>query len=209
MFPAHMHSRLFTTSMAFLSLLAPMLSLAQAGNAEVVMVKRSVPIDATSAEVMRFKEMLAKYQPLASDELHITKLENVDKSALFEVRIDIPELGQVQITAVLFAAQNHEVDPIYFDWLDHYAKTLKRYPLAHVRIEAHTDSIGSESSNQVLSELRALEVKSQLVLRGIPETRINAIGLGERHPVAPNEDAEGRRKNRRVDFLNYFPVQRR
>lgn len=175
----------------------------------MVMVKRSVPMDAKSAEVMRFKEMLAKYQPLASDDLQITKLDNADNSALFEVRIEIPELGQVQITAVLFAALNHEVDPIYFDWLDHYARTLKRYPLAHVRIEAHTDSVGSGSSNQVLSELRALEVKSQLVQRGIPETRINAIGLGERHPVAPNTDANGRHMNRRVDFLNYFPVQRR
>jgi len=209
MFPFHMRDHLYTTITALLMLLDPMAALAQEEHSDLVMVQRSGPMEATSAEVKRFKEMLAKYQPLASDEFRMTKLANVDNSALFEVRIEIPELGQVQITAVLFAAQHHEVDPIYFDWLDHYAKTLKRYPLAHVRIEAHTDSIGSESSNQVLSELRAMEVKSQLVQRGIPESRIHAVGLGERHPVASNEDAEGRRKNRRVDFLNYFPVQRR
>lgn len=204
-----MRSLLYTTLTASFILLAPIASLAQGGDDHVAVVERSTPLEVTSAEALRFREMLAKYRPLSNDELRITKLENVDNSALFEVRIDIPELGQVQITAVLFAAQNHEVDPIYFNWLDHYAKTLKRYPLAHVRIEAHTDSLGSESSNQVLSELRAMEVKSQLVQRGIPESRIQAIGLGERHPVATNENADGRRKNRRVDFLNYFPVQRR
>lgn len=208
MFPSHMRISLHPTITALVMLLAPMATIAQGEGNEVVMVKRSVLGEETSAEIIRFKEMLAKYKPLPNDELRISKIENVDNSALFEVRIEIPELGQVQITAVLFAAQHHEVDPIYFDWMDHYAKTLKRYPLAHVRIEAHTDSIGSESGNQVLSELRALEVKSQLVQRGIAESRIQAIGLGERHPVAPNEDAEGRRKNRRVDLLNYFPVQR-
>jgi outer membrane protein OmpA-like peptidoglycan-associated protein len=133
----------------------------------------------------------------------------VDNSALFEVRIDIPELGLIQVTAVLFEAYSHEVAPAYIDWLDHYARTLKRYPLAHVRIEAHTDSIGSESSNQVLSELRAMEVKNQLVQRGVSESRIRSIGLGERYPVASNEGPEGRRQNRRVQILNYFPVERR
>ncbi len=209
MFRSLMRPYLHTLINSAIILFAPIMASAQVNVTDVAMAKRSVPEEALSAEAMRFREMLAKYQPLPSEEMGINSLANKDNSALFEVRIEIPELGQVQVTAVLFAALAHEVDSIYFGWLDHYAKTLKRYPMAHVRIEAHTDSIGNGSSNQVLSELRALEVKKQLVMRGIPGSRIRAIGLGERDPVASNEDEEGRRKNRRVEFLNYFPVQRR
>lgn len=181
----------------------------QEGYEEVAMMKRSATEIATTAEVLRFTEMLAKYQPLASEDVQMAAVGNVDNSALFEVRVEIPELGQVRITAFLFAAYSHEVDPNYNEWLEHYARTLKRYPLAHVRVEAHTDSVGAESSNMVLSELRALEVKNQLVQRGIPETRITAVGLGEEAPVASNSDAEGRSRNRRVELHNYFPVERR
>lgn len=181
----------------------------QGANGEVAMLERSNNGTVTTAEMLRFKEMLAKYQPLDSDAAQLTEVGNPDNSALFEVRIDIPELGQVQVTAFLFPEFSHEVDARYSDWLDHYAKTLKRYPLAHVRVEAHTDSVGTASSNMVLSELRALEVKNQLVQRGIPETRLVAVGLGERSPVASNQSAEGRSRNRRVEFHNYFPVERR
>lgn len=180
----------------------------QSKDRDMAMMKRSNNATATSAELARFKEMLAKYKPLQGDELAMGKVENSDNSALFEVRIDIPELGQVQITALLFAALSHEVEPVYTEWLDHYAKTLARYPLAHVRIEAHTDSVGSASANMVLSELRALEVKNQLVQRGIAGSRIFAHGMGEQMPVASNLAEEGRRKNRRVEFRNYFPVDR-
>lgn len=185
------------------------LCMAQGANGEVAMLERSTNGTATTPEMLRFKEMLAKYQPLDSDAAQLAEVGNTDNSALFEVRIDIPELGQVQVTAFLFAEYSHEVDARYSDWLDHYAKTLKRYPLAHVRVEAHTDSVGTESSNMVLSELRALEVKNQLVQRGIPEIRVAAIGMGEKAPVASNQDTEGRSRNRRVEFHNYFPVERR
>lgn len=190
-------------------LLSEMTAMAQGGSDDLVTMERSIASDAANVEAIRFREMLKKYKPLQSDEFVMQKVSNEDLSTLFEIHIDIPELGEVRITTLLFTAQSHEVDPIYSDWLDHFSRTLKRYPLAHVRIEAHTDSVGSESSNQVLSELRALEVKSQLIQRGIPEVRIIAVGQGERFPLVSNADAAGRRQNRRVEFRTFFPVHRR
>ncbi len=64
----------------------------------------------------------------------------------------------------------------------------------------HTDSIGTDAYNQKLSERRAAAVKSYLVSRGIPASKITTIGKGESQPVATNKTAEGRQKNRRVDI---------
>jgi outer membrane protein OmpA-like peptidoglycan-associated protein len=79
---------------------------------------------------------------------------------------------------------------------------IRKYPGAKVRIEGHTDSIGSEQHNQRLSERRAEAVKNYLVKAGVcEETKTMAIGYGESRPVAPNTTEEGRAKNRRVEIL--------
>jgi outer membrane protein OmpA-like peptidoglycan-associated protein len=184
-------------------------SVAQDNTCDVATVTTDRTALASIAEVHRFREMLAKYRPFPTDELTMQKVNNTDRSALFEVYIDIPELNEVRATAVLFAAQSHEVDPTHFPWLDHFAQVLKQYPLAVVKIEAHTDSVGRAADNQALSELRAMEVRSQLIGRGIDAERIHAVGLGERFPIQPNAHKEGRRLNRRVEFKTYFPVRRR
>jgi outer membrane protein OmpA-like peptidoglycan-associated protein len=182
---------------------------AQDNASDVATVTPDRTAAASSAEALRFREMLVKYRPFPTDEFTMHKVNNTDRSALFEVYIDIPELNEVRATAVLFAAQSHEVDPTHFPWLDHFAHVLKQYPMAVVKIEAHTDSVGRAADNQALSELRAMEVRSQLVGRGIDTDRIHAVGLGERFPTHPNSNKEGRRLNRRVEFKTYFPVKRR
>jgi outer membrane protein OmpA-like peptidoglycan-associated protein len=181
---------------------------AQETNEQVASVPPGRSAEASAAETIRFREMLAKYKPLQSDEHTLVKLNNKDRSALFEVFIDIPELNEVRATTVLFSELSHEVDASHQQWLDHFSKVLKDYPLAKVRIEAHTDSVGRASDNQTLSELRAIEVKDQLIRRGIGAERIHAVGLGERFPIGANSNREGRRMNRRVEFRTYFPVRR-
>jgi OmpA-OmpF porin, OOP family len=75
-----------------------------------------------------------------------------------------------------------------------------------VTIEGHTDSIGSESYNQRLSERRALAVKHYLVSRGVAGDRLDTVGYGESRPVAPNktpdgkDNPEGRAMNRRAEL---------
>jgi len=74
--------------------------------------------------------------------------------------------------------------------------------ISRLRIEAHTDSQGSDAANQKLTEKRALAVGRWLVSKGIDCKRLLAVGFGESKPVASNDSPEGRAQNRRVSFVN-------
>jgi OmpA-OmpF porin, OOP family len=71
---------------------------------------------------------------------------------------------------------------------------------ASIEIAGHTDSVGPEAYNQLLSEKRAEAVKAYLVEHGIAAGRISVVGYGEAEPRDSNDTVEGRRKNRRVEI---------
>ncbi|MCC5930840.1 MAG: OmpA family protein [Cyclobacteriaceae bacterium] len=77
---------------------------------------------------------------------------------------------------------------------------FQRYPNLKVELSGHTDAIGSEAANQILSENRAVSVRNYLINLGIPQQKIMAIGYGESLPVDSNETEDGRQQNRRVEF---------
>jgi len=70
-----------------------------------------------------------------------------------------------------------------------------------VRVEGHTDSIGSDAYNKTLSQARAEAVVAYLVSRGVKSHSLMAVGMGESSPVAGNDTDAGRAANRRVDFI--------
>ena len=72
-------------------------------------------------------------------------------------------------------------------------------------VAGFTDSTGSESYNQALSEKRAASVASYLKAKGILDARFEVVGFGESSPVADNSTAEGRSLNRRVE-LSLLPI---
>ena len=74
-------------------------------------------------------------------------------------------------------------------------------PSQRIRIVGHTDNVGSDRSNQVLSEGRCMEVKRAMIERGIHEDRIDIEGRGERDPIVPNDSEEHRQMNRRVEIV--------
>lgn len=78
---------------------------------------------------------------------------------------------------------------------------LQVRPNQRIRIVGHTDNIGSDRSNQVLSEGRCTAVKQQMVERGIAPERIEVDGRGERDPIVPNDSEEHRQMNRRVEIV--------
>lgn len=78
--------------------------------------------------------------------------------------------------------------------LDRVSNVLNQYPNTTVRIEGHTDNVGSEQSNMVLSQNRANSVKNVLIQKGINSNRISAIGFGEGYPISSNQ-AQNRRVN--------------
>jgi outer membrane protein OmpA-like peptidoglycan-associated protein len=81
------------------------------------------------------------------------------------------------------------------------AEFFKRYPQRTAVIEGYTDSVGSETSNQSLSERRAQAVMAALVGQGVPANRLHSEGFGEARPAGSNDNADGRRMNRRVEVV--------
>ena len=85
--------------------------------------------------------------------------------------------------------------------MENVIRYLKKYPNLTVEIHGHTDNIGSNAENQILSEQRAEKIEKAIIAQGISDERIKAIGFGETRPIADNATKEGRGKNRRVEFL--------
>ncbi|MEL0455411.1 OmpA family protein [Flavobacteriaceae bacterium SZ-1-7] len=79
-------------------------------------------------------------------------------------------------------------------------KILKEYPNSKFTVEGHTDSVGSETLNQRLSDARANAVKEYLVENGIDAFRLSALGYGESKPIDSNNTRAGRANNRRVEI---------
>lgn len=84
--------------------------------------------------------------------------------------------------------------------LERFAQTLNENPAATVTIIGHTDSVGDDSVNQPLSVDRAANTRNYLAQRGVASNRIAIEGRGEREPIASNDDASGRARNRRVEI---------
>ncbi|MEM1325192.1 MAG: OmpA family protein [Bacteroidota bacterium] len=78
---------------------------------------------------------------------------------------------------------------------------LKENPKFRLSIEGHTDSHGSSSYNQQLSTLRAAAIKQYLLKKGIADNRLSSKGFGETKPAQSNDTEEGRKQNRRVEFV--------
>jgi outer membrane protein OmpA-like peptidoglycan-associated protein len=78
---------------------------------------------------------------------------------------------------------------------------LTAYPTTAIRVESHTDNIGTPESNLDLSTSRSEAVKGQLASRGVDVSRVEVVGLGQQNPIATNDTAEGRAQNRRTDVV--------
>ena len=102
---------------------------------------------------------------------------------------------------VLFATGQSVLLPIAEQRLAQVARALIDQGARHLVVEGHTDSRGSPAANQELSLARAQSVRSNLIGHGIPDAQIEAVGLGPTRPVAPNDTAEGRANNRRVEIV--------
>jgi outer membrane protein OmpA-like peptidoglycan-associated protein len=106
---------------------------------------------------------------------------------------------------VTFDVGSSTLKPAFRETLDKVAASLVEYPNSLVDVYGHTDSTGSDSFNQTLSENRAKTVMNYLVSKGVPAARVRSQGFGETMPVADNGTAEGRAKNRRVE-IKIVPV---
>ncbi len=101
---------------------------------------------------------------------------------------------------VTFDTNSTVVRPGLQSEITRVAGILKQYPDTLIRVEGHTDSVGSEEYNQDLSTRRANAVRTLLAQQGVAESRMEAVGFGETMPVATNDTEAGRQMNRRVEI---------
>jgi OOP family OmpA-OmpF porin len=116
------------------------------------------------------------------------------KPVLKKDRLEIP--GQIVFesgSAVLKPESEAAINQLK-TYLDETPRVTK------LRIEGHTDNVGSAESNETLSGQRALAIKAALVAKGINKDRLLAVGFGQSKPIADNTTEDGKAKNRRTEF---------
>ena len=107
----------------------------------------------------------------------------------------------VNMSDVLFDTGSSTLKPGAREKLAKISGILLAHPGLTLQIEGHTDSVGSDEFNQQLSERRADTVRDFLAEQGVPASSISARGFGKTQPVATNDTAEGRQRNRRVELV--------
>ncbi|MBB5210240.1 OmpA family protein [Microbulbifer hydrolyticus] len=107
---------------------------------------------------------------------------------------------------ITFATNRYEIRNDFYDTLDSVVLVLNEFDKTAIRVSGHTDSTGSDVTNQNLSERRAESVANFFTTRGVAAGRVQAVGYGERYPIAGNDSDAGRQANRRVE-LELLPLQ--
>jgi len=107
----------------------------------------------------------------------------------------------VNMSDVLFDTGSYTLKPGAREKLAKISGIVLAHPGLNLQIEGHTDSVGADEFNQQLSERRADSVRDFLAEQGVPASSITAKGFGKTQPVASNDTAEGRQRNRRVELV--------
>ena len=108
-------------------------------------------------------------------------------------------------SSITFPVGSYAIQPQFQSTLREVAQTLGSYSQTYVDVLGHTDSTGSDASNQVLSVNRAQAVANYLSSRGVASARLGVRGYGESAPIASNDTDDGRAQNRRVE-IKVVPV---
>ncbi|MEO0496567.1 MAG: OmpA family protein [Pseudomonadota bacterium] len=153
------------------------------------------------------------FTPSLRDELTAAVLSGLPAGFVGEANITAPELEAVEVercdalvvarmadATIGFETAKAVIKSESFGLLDELSGIVARCPGARVEVNGHTDSDGSETYNQRLSEARANAVRTYIVEAGVEPLRIRARGFGESQPIADNETDEGKAKNRRIEF---------
>ena len=120
------------------------------------------------------------------------------------VQEETKKLFTEALQGIQFDIDKATIKPTSFSILDRVVKVMNDNSAYNLEINGHTDSTGPDDHNQDLSERRAASVKQYLTDKGIDASRLTSRGFGESQPVAPNTTANGRYKNRRVEFKVIF-----
>jgi len=164
--------------------------------ANEVVDQQANDLAAADANAQRDQELIAQ------QEQQLKELNAKQEQQLKELNARKTERGMViTLGDVLFRTNKAQLESGGMHNVQKLADFLKQYPNNKVLIEGHTDSTGSNSHNQILSEQRAYAVRTALSDMGISNNRISTLGYGEDYPVASNNTAADRQLNRRVEII--------
>lgn len=130
-----------------------------------------------------------------------TAMEQEYVAGAGELYDGLKKSGRIAVYGITFDTGKALLQPASEKVLEEVRKLLDEHADLKLRIEGHTDNVGSAASNQTLSMARAAAVKTWLVEQGIEDGRLNSAGFGDTKPVAPNDSEDGRAKNRRVELV--------
>jgi outer membrane protein OmpA-like peptidoglycan-associated protein len=105
------------------------------------------------------------------------------------------------IRDIYYTTARADINPESMYILSEFASYLKEHPNWIIEIRGHTDNTGEDKTNEALSLNRAKEVKAFLISKGVSDGQLEAVGYGEKKPIASNDTEAGRAKNRRTEFV--------
>ncbi len=109
--------------------------------------------------------------------------------------------GKIVTYAITFETGKADLKPESIIEINRVAKLMQEHPELEFEVQGHCDNTGSDAVNDPLSQQRAEAIVNALVKQGIAQSRLTPVGKGSHSPIAPNDTAEGRAKNRRVEFV--------
>jgi OOP family OmpA-OmpF porin len=146
-----------------------------------------------------FRAEAKGYYP-ASDNLDLASLATYTELTK-DLYLSPIEVGQViRLNNIFFETAKSELKPESYPELDRAVTFLNDNAELQIAIGGHTDNVGNDAANQVLSTSRAKSVMEYLLSKGITASRMTSRGYGETKPTATNDTDEGRQLNRRVEF---------
>jgi len=148
--------------------------------------------------------LTAKKEGYAFTSQLISSNEKVIGKPVKQEQMEIKEIKPEEkytINDINFATNSYELNKQSKFILNGFVEFLEINPTVKIAIYGHTDNVGDNNDNLMLSKNRAREVQNYLIAKGINESRLSYDGFGETEPIASNETEEGRAKNRRTEFL--------
>jgi outer membrane protein OmpA-like peptidoglycan-associated protein len=166
-----------------------------------ILKNTKVDLATSEANSLHKSEQLAAEQKARLDAENRAAKAQADLVKLAAVKEEDRGLVITLSGSVLFASDKSALLPAAQNRLNQVADALMETKERKLTVEGHTDSQGSSSYNQDLSQKRADAVRSYLISRGYPGDLIQAHGIGKDRPIANNATAEGRANNRRVEII--------
>lgn len=179
-----------------------------ARSAEISRLEAEVDrLDARLAEVeQREAAVAAELRERQRRERRLREVEAIFSPEEAEL-LATPDRVTVRLYGLTFPSGSAEIEPGNFAILTKLERVVREFPEGRIAIEGHTDSVGNDDVNQALSQRRAIAVREWLLQSvALSADRVTAIGRGESRPIAPNDTAAGRERNRRIEVVIDLPT---